>query len=94
MIGLATWRTSSVSSGGPTYKRADRAAHILSGISAEMVPEKYVDALIQNIDERFKESSPVLDSLRIFDVLSVPAKTDDGFSYWLLSIIILSVTKS
>lgn len=46
-----------------------------------MVPEKYVDALIQNIDERFKESSPVLDSLRIFDVLSVPAKTDDGFSY-------------
>lgn len=42
---------------------------------------KYVDALIQNIDERFKESSPVLDSLRIFDVLSVPAKTDDGFRY-------------
>ena len=42
---------------------------------------KYVDALIQNIDERFKESSPVLDSFRIFDVLSVPAKTDDGFRY-------------
>ena len=42
---------------------------------------KYVDALIQNIDERFKESSPVLHSLRIFDVLSVPAKTDDGFRY-------------
>ena len=42
---------------------------------------KYVDALIQNIDERFKESSPILDSFRIFDVLSVPAKTDDGFRY-------------
>lgn len=34
-----------------------------------------MDALIQNIDERFKESSPIL------DVLSVPAKTDDGFRY-------------
>lgn len=42
---------------------------------------KYVDALIQNIDERFKDSSPVLDSFRIFVVLSVPAKTDDGFRY-------------
>lgn len=44
-------------------------------------PRKYVDALIQNIDERFKDSSPVLDSFRIFVVLFVPAKTDDGFRY-------------
>lgn len=48
---------------------------------------KYVDALVQNIDERFKESSPVLDSFRIFDVLSVPAKTDDGFRYSLFVVV-------
>ena len=42
---------------------------------------KYVDALIKNIDEHVKESSNALDSFRIFYVLSVPAKTDDGFRY-------------
>ena len=34
-----------------------------------------MDVLIHNIDKRFKESSPVLDCIRILDVLSVPAKT-------------------
>ncbi|KAL9977753.1 hypothetical protein ACROYT_G015193 [Oculina patagonica] len=42
--------------------------------------KKYVEALTENINARFQESSPVLDSFRIFDLLSVPAKTDDGFS--------------
>ena len=51
-----------------------------------------VDALVQNIDERFKESSPVLDSFRIFDVVSVPAKTDDGFRYYLLLLLLLLMT--
>ena len=47
----------------------------------------YVGALTENIDARFQESSPVLDSLKIFDLLSVPTKTDDGFRYCLLWVL-------
>ena len=49
--------------------------------------KKYVDALTENIDARFQESSPVLDSFKIFDLLSVPTKTDDGFRYCLLWVL-------
>lgn len=49
--------------------------------------KKYVGALTENIDARFQESSPVLDSFKIFDLLSVPTKTDDGFRYCLLWVL-------
>ena len=45
---------------------------------------KYTDALTENIDPRFQESSLVLDSFKTFDVLSVPAKANDGLRYYLL----------
>ena len=34
--------------------------------------KKYVGALTENIDAQFQESPPVLDSFKIFDLLSVP----------------------
>ena len=43
--------------------------------------KNYVDALTENTDTRFHESSNILDSFKIVDLLSVPAKTDDGFRY-------------
>lgn len=49
--------------------------------------KKYVEALTENINARFQESSPVLDSFKIFDLLSVPAKTDDGFRYCLVLVL-------
>jgi len=51
--------------------------------------KKYVEALTENINACFQESSPVLDSFKIFDLLSVPAKTDDGFRYCL--VLVLSI---
>ena len=49
--------------------------------------KNYADALTEIIDAQFQESSPVLDSFKTFELLSVPVITDDGFRYCLLLVL-------
>lgn len=60
---------------------------VLKDLRARDQPDQSLPTLTENIDARFQESSPVLDSFKIFDLLSVPTKTDDGFSEYGSSMI-------
>ncbi len=48
----------------------------------EKLQDDYPEALLQNIEKWFKESSPVISALKIFDPLAVPPPTDSHFSFY------------
>ncbi|XP_070550080.1 zinc finger protein 862-like isoform X2 [Ptychodera flava] len=51
-----------------------------SRLDLESLMRNYIGALIENIDNRFAESSPVLTALSVFDPLSMPSKDNETFS--------------